>query len=80
MRTNSQKRRDESPIEEENPLEVIRMTVSITRGTKQALERLAALEHRSLANELTCLIREQAEGAGVLPGAPEEGKVIPFWR
>jgi hypothetical protein len=50
----------------ENPLESIRVNISITRGTQAVLKDIADHQHLSSSAVITCLIRKKAEEIGLL--------------
>jgi hypothetical protein len=59
----------------ENPLENVKVNISMTRGTSDILKKLADHLHVSSSAAVTCLIRRKAEEVGLL--SPIVSNVIP---
>ena len=51
---------------EENPLENVKVNISMTRGTSEVLKKLADHLHISASAAVTGLIRTEAERVGIL--------------
>jgi hypothetical protein len=51
---------------DKNPLEAVRVNISLTRGTHEVLKDLADHQHLSSSAVITCLIRRKAEEVGLL--------------
>lgn len=58
---------------EENPLETVRINISMTNGTRDVLRKVAEFKHTDMSAVVTGLIRTEAERVGIL--SPIAGSV-----